>query len=440
MRNYATQMDAAKRGIVTPEIETVARKENRPVEFIMERVAKGTIAIPANINHKSLSAEAVGDGTRVKINVNLGISGDCKDYEMELRKVRMAIDMGAESIMDLSNYGKTNTFRKQLIDMSPAMIGTVPMYDAIGYLEKDLLEITAKDFLRVVEAHAKEGVDFMTIHAGINRRAVEAFMREGRKMNIVSRGGSLLFAWMQMTGNENPFFEYYDDVLDILRRYDVTISLGDALRPGCIDDASDAGQISELIELGNLAKRAWDKDVQVMIEGPGHMAMNEIAANMQMEKRICHGAPFYVLGPLVTDIAPGYDHITSAIGGAIAAQAGANFLCYVTPAEHLRLPDENDVREGIVASKIAAHAADIALGLPGARDRDNAMADARHKLDWPAQFALALDPEKAQRFYEQVPPTERHTCSMCGKMCAVRTTNMILEGKKVEFCSEKGAC
>lgn len=440
MRNYATQMDAAKRGIVTPEIETVARKENRPVEFIMERVAKGTIAIPANINHKSLSAEAVGDGTRVKINVNLGISGDCKDYEMELRKVRMAIDMGAESIMDLSNYGKTNTFRKQLIDMSPAMIGTVPMYDAIGYLEKDLLEITAKDFLRVVEAHAQEGVDFMTIHAGINRRAVEAFMREGRKMNIVSRGGSLLFAWMQMTGNENPFFEYYDDVLDILRRYDVTISLGDAFRPGCIDDASDAGQISELIELGNLAKRAWDKDVQVMIEGPGHMAMNEIAANMQMEKRICHGAPFYVLGPLVTDIAPGYDHITSAIGGAIAAQAGANFLCYVTPAEHLRLPDENDVREGIVASKIAAHAADIALGLPGARDRDNAMAEARHKLDWPAQFALALDPEKAQRFYEQVPPTERHTCSMCGKMCAVRTTNMILEGKKVEFCSEKGSC
>lgn len=440
MRNYATQMDAAKRGIVTPEIETVARKENRPVEFIMERVAKGTIAIPANINHKSLSAEAVGDGTRVKINVNLGISGDCKDYEMELRKVRMAIDMGAESIMDLSNYGKTNTFRKQLIDMSPAMIGTVPMYDAIGYLEKDLLEITAQDFLRVVEAHAREGVDFMTIHAGINRRAVEAFMREGRKMNIVSRGGSLLFAWMQMTGNENPFFEYYDDVLDILRRYDVTISLGDALRPGCIDDASDAGQISELIELGNLAKRAWDKDVQVMIEGPGHMAMNEIAANMQMEKRICHGAPFYVLGPLVTDIAPGYDHITSAIGGAIAAQAGANFLCYVTPAEHLRLPDENDVREGIVASKIAAHAADIALGLPGARDRDNAMAEARHKLDWSAQFALALGPEKAQRFYEQVPPTERHTCSMCGKMCAVRTTNMILEGKKVEFCSEKGSC
>lgn len=440
MRNYATQMDAAKRGIVTPEIQTVAEKEKRPVEFIMEGVAKGTIAIPANINHKNLSPEAVGDGTRVKINVNLGISGDCKDYEMELRKVRMAIEMGAESIMDLSNYGKTNTFRQQLIALSPAMIGTVPMYDAIGYLEKDLLDISAQDFLRVVEAHAKEGVDFMTIHAGINRRSVEAFMREGRKMNIVSRGGSLLFAWMQMTGNENPFFEYYDDVLDILRQYDVTISLGDALRPGCLHDASDAGQISELIELGNLAKRAWARDVQVMIEGPGHIAMNEIAANMQMEKRLCHGAPFYVLGPLVTDIAPGYDHITSAIGGAIAAQAGANFLCYVTPAEHLRLPDENDVREGIVASKIAAHAADIALGLPGARDRDDAMAQARQSFDWDAQFRLALDPEKAERFYNQVPPSERHSCSMCGKMCAVRTTNLILEGKKVEFCSENGSC
>ena len=440
MRNYATQMDAAKRGIITPEMETVAKKENRTAEYIRARVARGTVAIPANVGHKSLSAEAVGDGTRVKINVNLGISGDAKDYELEMRKVKLAIDMGAESIMDLSNYGKTNTFRNKLIEYSPAMIGTVPMYDAIGYLEKDLLEITAADFLKVVEAHAKEGVDFMTIHAGINRRAVETFMREGREMNIVSRGGSLLFAWMQMTGNENPFFEHYDEVLDILRAYDVTISLGDALRPGCLKDASDPGQIAELIELGHLTERAWARDVQVMVEGPGHMAMNEIAANMVMEKRLCHGAPFYVLGPLVTDIAPGYDHITSAIGGAIAASSGANFLCYVTPAEHLRLPDLDDVREGIAASKIAAHAADIALGLPGARDRDDAMAAARHKLDWDKQFSLALDPEKAERFYNQVPPSERHTCSMCGKMCAVRTTNMILEGKQVTFCSEQGAC
>lgn len=438
--NYKTQMEAAKKGIITPQIQLVAKKEHREPEWIRERVAAGTIAIPANIHHTSLSAEGIGDGLRTKINVNLGISGDAKDYELEMNKVKMSVEMGAESIMDLSNYGKTRVFREKLVEYSPAMIGTVPMYDAIGYLDKDLLDITADDFLKVVEAHAKEGVDFMTIHAGINRRAVEAFRREGRRMNIVSRGGSLLFAWMMMTGNENPFFERYDDVLEILRAHDVTISIGDALRPGCIDDSSDAGQISELIEIGNLTKRAWNADVQVLVEGPGHMAMNEIAANMQMEKRLCHGAPFYVLGPIVTDIAPGYDHITSAIGGAIAASNGANFLCYVTPAEHLRLPDLDDVREGIIASKIAAHAADIANGLPGARDRDNEMSTARHKLDWDEMFRLALDPDKARRYYESTPPAERHTCSMCGKMCAVRTTNMILEGKTVKFCSEKNSC
>ena len=394
-------------------------------------------AIPANINHKSLSRRGHWRlDLKTKINVNLGISGDCKDYTLEFEKVKMAIDFGAEAIMDLSNYGKTNTFRKQLIEYSPAMIGTVPMYDAIGYLEKDLLDIKAEDFLKVVEAHAKEGVDFMTIHAGINKRAVECLKRDKRKMNIVSRGGSLLFAWMEMTGNENPFYEHYDEVLDILREYDCTISLGDALRPGCIDDSTDAGQISELIELGALTERAWQKDVQVMVEGPGHMAMNEIAANMKIQKRICHNAPFYVLGPLVTDIAPGYDHITSAIGGAIAANNGANFLCYVTPAEHLRLPDLSDVKEGIIASKIAAHAADIANGIKGARDIDNKMADARHKLDWDAMFEVAIDKEKAKRYYESTPVSERHTCSMCGKMCAVRTTNLILEGKEVKFCSE----
>ncbi|MCI7767414.1 MAG: phosphomethylpyrimidine synthase ThiC [Oscillospiraceae bacterium] len=437
MRNYKTQMEAAKKGIITPEMEIVAKKEYAAPEDIRKKVGDGSVAIPANINHKALSPEGIGAGLRTKINVNLGISGDCADYERELEKVKMSIGFGAEAIMDLSNFGKTNTFRTKLIEMSPAMIGTVPMYDAIGYLEKDLLDITAKDFLRVVEAHAKEGVDFMTIHAGINRRAVEAFRREGRKMNIVSRGGSLLFAWMAMTGNENPFFEYYDDVLDILREYDVTISLGDALRPGCIDDATDAGQISELIELGNLTLRAWEKDVQVMVEGPGHMAMNEIAANMTLQKRICHNAPFYVLGPLVTDIFPGYDHITSAIGGAIAAASGADFLCYVTPAEHLRLPDVNDVKEGIMASKIAAHAADIAKGVPHARDLDNKMAEARHKVDWEEMFRIAADPDKARAYFESTPPADRHTCSMCGKMCAVRTTNMILEGKEVKFCSEK---
>ena len=389
MREYKTQMEAAKKGIITPEMQTVAAKEYMEPEKLRELVAKGWVAIPANVNHTSLSAEGVGSGLKTKINVNLGISGDCKDYTMEMQKVDMAIKFGAEAIMDLSNYGKTNTFRKQLIERSPAMIGTVPMYDAIGYLDKDLLEISAEDFLEVVRAHAEEGVDFMTIHAGINRRAIEAFRRDPRKMNIVSRGGSLLFAWMMMTGNENPFYEHYDEVLDILREYDVTISLGDALRPGCIDDATDAGQISELIELGALTERAWAKDVQVMVEGPGHMAMNEIEANMKLEKRICHNAPFYVLGPLVTDIFPGYDHITSAIGGAIAAASGADFLCYVTPAEHLRLPDLNDVKEGIIASKIAAHAADIAKGIPHARDKDNEMAAARHKLDWEEKIGRA---------------------------------------------------
>ena len=430
---YYTQMEAAKKGIITKEMEIVANKEYMDVNRLRELVAKGEIAIPCNINHKSISPEGIGTGLKTKVNVNLGISGDCKDYSVEFEKVKLALKFGVEAIMDLSNYGKTHTFRKELIEMSSAMIGTVPMYDAIGYLEKDLKHITVDDFLEVIEAHAKEGVDFMTIHAGVNRRAIEAFKRTGRQMNIVSRGGSLIFAWMEMTGNENPFYEHYDKILDILRKYDVTISLGDALRPGCIEDSTDAGQINELIELGYLTKRAWEKDVQVMVEGPGHMAINEIAANMQIQKRLCYNAPFYVLGPVVTDIFPGYDHITAAIGGAIAAASGANFLCYVTPAEHLRLPDTNDVKEGIIASKIAAHAADIANGIPHATDQDYKMGAARQKLDWKRMFEIAVDGEKARSYFESAPPAERHSCSMCGKMCAVRTTNRILQGKSVEL-------
>lgn len=434
---YKTQMEAAKNNVITKEIRLVAEKEKQDPEKIRELVACGKIAIPANINHTALSAEGIGEGLRTKINVNLGVSGDLADYTREFEKVKLSIEFGVESIMDLSNYGKTNTFRQQLIDYSPSMIGTVPMYDAIGYLEKDLMDITARDFLKVVEAHARQGVDFMTIHAGINRRAVESFKQSKRLTNIVSRGGSLLFAWMEMTGNENPFYEYYDEVLDILYEYDVTISIGDALRPGCIHDSSDAGQIAELIEIGALTKRAWEKNVQVLVEGPGHMALNEIAANMTLEKRLCHGAPFYVLGPLVTDIAPGYDHITSAIGGAVAAANGADFLCYVTPAEHLRLPDLNDVKEGIVASKIAAHAADIAKGVPGAREIDNKMSDARRRIDWEEMFSYAIDGKKAREYFESAPPADKHSCSMCGKMCAMRTTNKILNGEKVEFCSEQ---
>ena len=433
---YKTQMEAAKKGIITKEMGIVSDKENIEAEKLRQKVAEGSVCIPANVNHKALSPEGIGSGLRTKINVNLGISGDCKNYDMEMKKVQMAIDFGCEAIMDLSNYGKTNTFRQELIGMSPAMIGTVPMYDAIGYLEKDLLEITAKDFLKVVEAHAKEGVDFQTIHAGINKRAIEAFKRQGRLTNIVSRGGSLLFAWMEMTGKENPFYEHFDEILDICREYDITLSLGDACRPGCIADATDTAQIEELITLGELTKRAWEKDVQVMIEGPGHMPLNQIAANMEIQKTLCHGAPFYVLGPLVTDVAPGYDHITSAIGGAIAAYSGAAFLCYVTPAEHLRLPNAADVKEGIIAAKIAAHAADIAKGVPGAAEWDYKMSEARKRLDWEEMFKLSMDPEKARRYRAEAKPEKEDTCSMCGNFCAVKNTNRILDGEIVTIFDE----
>lgn len=431
-----TQIDAARQGIITDAMKRVAEKERKTPEEIRARVAAGTIAIPANINHKNLDPEGVGTSLRTKVNVNLGISGDLIDPEVELEKVRVALELGAEGIMDLSNHGKTQEFRKQLLEMAPVMIGTVPMYDAIGYLEKALISITPQDFLDVVRRHAEDGVDFVTIHAGMNRRVIESFKETGRLMNIVSRGGSLIFAWMEATGNENPFYEYYDDVLKILHEYDVTISIGDAMRPGCGYDATDAGQIAELIEIGKLTKRAWDAGVQVMVEGPGHMAIDEIAANMKLQKRLCHDAPFYVLGPLVTDIAPGYDHITAAIGGAVAASSGADFLCYVTPAEHLRLPDVNDVREGLVATKIAAHAADIAKGIPGARDRDNRMSDARRRFDWEEMFALALDPVKPREYFESAPPTNEESCTMCGKMCAVRTVNTIMDGLVIDLGDE----
>lgn len=434
-----TQIDFARAGVVTPQMAEVARKEGRDPEFIRAGVAAGRIAIPANIHHTSLSPEGVGEGLRTKVNVNLGISGDLADEAEEWRKVEVALELGAEAIMDLSNSGKTQSFRTRLIEKSPAMIGTVPMYDAIGYLEKALITITAEDFLDVVRRHAEDGVDFVTVHAGMNRRVLESFKDTGRLTNIVSRGGSLIFAWMEATGNENPFYEHYDEVLEILHEHDVTISIGDAMRPGSTYDASDAGQIAELIEIGKLTRRAWDAGVQVMVEGPGHMSLDEIAANMKMEKRLCHNAPFYVLGPLVTDIAPGYDHITAAIGGAIAASSGADFLCYVTPAEHLRLPDADDVREGLVATKIAAHAADIAKGIPGARDRDNRMSDARRRVDWEGMFAEALDPVKARRYFESAPPSNEGTCTMCGQMCAMRTVNQIMDGLVVDLSDEGGS-
>lgn len=428
MAYYATQMDAARKGIVTPEMEAVARKEGVDPEELRRLVAEGKAVIPANKNHKSLDACGIGQGLRTKVNVNLGVSNECCDIELEKKKAQLAIQLKADAVMDLSCYGRTEDFRRWLVETSPVAIGTVPIYDAVGFYEKDLREITASEFLQVVEKHARDGVDFMTIHAAINREAAARLKKNPRLTNVVSRGGSLVFAWMEMNGKENPFYEHYDELLEICREYDVTISLGDACRPGCIRDATDASQIQELIVMGELAKRAWEKGVQVMIEGPGHMPLNEIASNVLLEKKLCHGAPFYVLGPLVTDVAPGYDHITAAIGGAIAAASGADFLCYVTPAEHLRLPTLDDVKEGIIASRIAAHAADIVKGIPGAREWDDAMGEARLRLDWERMFELALDPEKARRYREESLPQDEKTCTMCGKMCAVRTVNQVLGG------------
>ena len=434
-RTYSTQIEAARMGIVTPELETVAAKENRSVDELLPLLAEGKMVIPANIHHTSIDPNGVGGMLRTKVNVNLGISRDCKDYNIEMKKVMRAVELGAESIMDLSSHGDTQPFRRKLCTECPAMIGTVPVYDSVIHYQRDLNTLTAQDFLDVIRMHAEDGVDFVTLHCGITRKTIEQIKNGTREMNIVSRGGSLVFAWMTMTGEENPFYEYFDEIVEICREHDVTISLGDACRPGCLADATDNCQIEELIRLGELTDRAWARDVQVMIEGPGHVPMDQIEANMKVQETLCKGAPFYVLGPLVTDIAPGYDHITAAIGGAIAAWSGAAFLCYVTPAEHLALPNVDDVHDGIIASKIAAHAADIAKRIPGARDQDDRMAKARRKLDWDAQWLEALDPETAKAIRESRMPEEDHsdTCSMCAKFCAVRSMNKALSGEVIDI-------
>ena len=433
-----TQIDFARAGQITPQMKEVAEREHRDPEYIRERVADGRIAIPANIVHikKGMRAFGVGEGLSTKVNVNLGISGDKADAAEEWKKVKIAEDFGADAIMDLSNSGKTRQFRQQLIDETPLMVGTVPMYDAIGYMEKPLVKLTKDDLFEVVRAHAEDGVDFMTIHCGINKSVTKTFKETGRLMNIVSRGGSLLFGWMEVTGNENPFYEYFDELLEICHEYDVTISLGDSCRPGCLYDSNDATETAEMIELGKLCKRAWAAGVQVMVEGPGHMALDEIAANMKLQERLCHNAPFYVLGPLVTDIGVGYDHITAAIGGAISASSGADFLCYVTPAEHLCLPNAQDVLDGLMATKIAAHAADIAKKVPHARDMDDKMGQARRKLDWDAMWECALDPVTGKKRYEESPAATEGTCTMCGKMCAVRTVNKVFEGTTIDLGME----
>lgn len=431
--NYSTQMEAAKKGIITKQMEVVAKKEHREEEFIRQHVAEGKIVICANKNHKCIDANGIGSMLRTKINVNLGVSRDCKDYDIEMKKVMEAVNMGVEAIMDLSSHGDTTEFRRKLTSECPAIIGTVPVYDSVIHYQRDLATLTAKDFIDVIRRHAQDGVDFVTLHCGLTRRTIDQIKMHKRKMNIVSRGGSLVFAWMCMTGNENPFYEYYDDILEICREYDVTISLGDACRPGCLADAGDVCQIDELVRLGELTKRAWERDVQVMVEGPGHVPLDQVEANMKIQQTICMGAPFYVLGPIVTDIAPGYDHITAAIGGAVAAMAGAAFLCYVTPAEHLALPNIDDVKQGIIASKIAAHAADVAKKIPNARDKDDKMAEARRKLDWEGQWECAIDPEYAKSIRDDRTPEFDDTCSMCGKFCAVRSMNKALNDEYIDI-------
>ena len=373
MKNYTTQMDAARQGILTAQMKDVLEQERISEYDLLEGISNGKIVIPANKNHKNIVGKGIGQGLTTKINVNLGVSEDCCNMDMELKKVKISLALKADSIMDLSTFGDTGGFRRKLVEISPVMTGTVPVYDAVAKFGKKVKDITVDDFFDVVISHADDGIDFLTIHAGLNRTSVERIKNNPRLLHVVSRGGSILLEWMEENDKENPFYEHFDRLLDICRQYDITLSLGDGLRPGCLKDATDAPQIQELIILGELTKKAWERDVQVMIEGPGHVPLNEVAANMQLEKKLCHGAPFYVLGPVVTDVAPGYDHITSAIGGALAASSGADFLCYVTPAEHLRLPDLDDIKEGIIATRIAAHAADIAKGIPGAIDWDNEM-------------------------------------------------------------------
>lgn len=437
MVEYTTQMNAARNNVITKEMQAVAAYEGMDVEEIRDYVAKGQIVIPANKHHTCLKPYGIGRMLKTKINVNLGTSKDCVHLDMEMEKVKRAVDMGAEAIMDLSSFGDTQTFRRKLTKECPAILGTVPIYDAVVYFNKPLKDITTQEWLDVFRMHAEDGVDFMTIHCGINRRTAQCFKNHKRITNIVSRGGSIIFAWMEITGNENPFYERFDEVLEICQTHDVTLSLGDACRPGCIEDGSDISQIEELLTLGELTERAWEKDVQVMIEGPGHMPLNQIQANMEIQNTICKGAPFYVLGPIVTDVAPGYDHITAAIGGAIAATYGASFLCYVTPAEHLRLPDVDDVKEGIIASKIAAHAADVAKGVKGAIEWDHKMAMARRNLDWETMFETAIDPEKARRYRKDSTPEREDTCTMCGKMCAIRNMNKILNSENVDIMEEE---
>ncbi len=419
----ATQMQLAREGKITDEMKQVAADEQIDVEVIRECVAKGTIAIPANINHKGLKARGVGEGLRIKVNANIGTSSTYPDIDPEILKLEEAVRCGADAVMDLSTGSNIDVSRKTIIEHSPIMVGTVPLYQATVRAIREhgaVVDMTEEDILETIEKQARDGADFMTLHCGVTRSAIERMRRQGRIMDIVSRGGSFIAGWMLHNERENPLYERYDEILDICEKYDVTLSLGDGMRPGCTADATDRGQLTELITLGELVDRAWRRGVQVMVEGPGHVPYDQIAANMTLEKRICRNAPFYVLGPLVTDVAPGYDHITAAIGGTLAAVSGADFLCYVTPAEHLALPTIEDVHTGVITSRIAAHAADLVRNVPGARDWDRKMAEARKVLDWDAQMELAIDPDLARAKRGARNKAGEEACSMCGDYCAVK--------------------
>jgi phosphomethylpyrimidine synthase len=429
-----TQLESARQGIITEKMLTAALAEGVEPEFIRAGIAAGNIIICHNNKHLNGTPLAVGKGLRTKVNANIGSSADDLSIEKELEKARVAVASGADAIMDLSTGGPVDEIRRAIIAETPACIGTVPLYqaalDAVRNQNKAIVDMTVEDIFAGVLKHAEDGVDFITVHCGVTRATVDRMRREGRIMDVVSRGGAFTIEWMAHNNAENPLFEHFDRLLEIVKAYDMTLSLGDGFRPGCLADATDRAQIHELIILGELTQRAQAFGVQVMIEGPGHMPLNQIEANILLQKRLCHGAPFYVLGPLVTDIAPGYDHITSAIGGTVAAAAGADFLCYVTPSEHLRLPSVEDVREGVMACRIAAHAGDIVKGVKGAIEKDNQMARCRKKLDWEGQFALAIDPEKARRLRAESGVADHGACTMCGEFCAYKVMDDATEREK----------
>ena len=427
-----TQMYYAKKGVITPEMNYVAQVEMLDPELVRSEVAAGKMIIPANIHHENLLPMAIGREAKTKINANIGNSSLSSDICAELEKLQICLKYGADTVMDLSTGGDLDAIRSAIIEHSSVPVGTVPMYEILKEA-KEVTNITNELILSVLEKQAKQGVSYFTIHAGFLREFLPLVKK--RKMGIVSRGGSLSASYMSKLNRQNPFYEIFDQILEICAAHDVSLSLGDGLRPGCLYDATDEAQLSELKVLGELTLRAWQKDVQVMIEGPGHVPLNQIEYNMKIEQELCHDAPFYVLGPLVSDIGAGYDHITSAIGGTMAAYHGASMLCYVTQKEHLGLPNENDVREGIVAHKIAAHAADVALGKAGAIEKDHAMSDARYAFDWNKQFELSFDPKKARELHDESLPEDAfksaHFCSMCGpKFCAYKISKDLIKGEK----------